>query len=149
MVATGASKSSSKPTTVEALRLRRSSRTAPSGSSRVNRTPGSPVSGSVRMPPRAGVGRVRTSTPSTTVTRSPSRAVSPSATLTWYGGFTWAEPPPMSMVSTACRPIRATVPAPSNGSTASRLVSTVMPCAASRVSCSRRAGLSGPGRSSG
>ena len=65
--------------------------------------------GSVEHLAAAGAGRVRTSTPSTTVSRSPSSAARPSATLTWYGGLTCAEPPPMPMVSTACRPISATV----------------------------------------
>jgi hypothetical protein len=55
----------------------------------------------------------------------------------------------MSMVSTACRPISATVCAGSSGSTALSLLSTVMPRAASRVSCSLRVALSGAGRSAG
>ena len=44
-----------------------------------------------------------------TVTASPRRALRPSATLVWYGGLTCADPPPITTVSTACRPMSATV----------------------------------------
>ena len=111
--------------------------------------PLSPVSGSLTKVLRAGTCRLRTSTPSVTVTASPSSAVSPSATLAWYGGLTWAEPPPMSMVSSACRPISAIVVSAASGSASCGLVSTVMPSAASRLSCSLRCALSGAGRSAG
>ena len=107
------------------------------------RTPGAPVSGSRTNPGRAARGRVRTCTPSVTLTRVPSRRVIPSAMLTSYGARTCAEPPPMFVVSRACRPTSATVASGGSGSVCSWLRSTVIPEAARRVSCSRRVGLSG------
>ena len=74
------------------------------------RTPGSPVIGVQDEPADARhVAACARATPSVTLTWLPSRSVMPSAMLTSYGARTCADPPPMFVVSTACRPMSATV----------------------------------------